>query len=187
MSDYQNMQFHPDELDYKNAFIEKLIILRGAKNLSSFAAFCGLSEGGMRKYITGISSPSLDKLAQIARANGVSISWLVGETTSRPPQLNPLLTVEKRYPSTEGQDALKAQFLGFGSVLTQAINSLSIEELQQLTDKVLKHGTASLLETPQQLPEGITSGIIRYAKLINDLPKEKQRKILESIMELGFE
>lgn len=49
--------------------------LKGGQSVSAFALKCGVGESLVRKYLAG-SIPSMDKAAQIARANGVTVEWL---------------------------------------------------------------------------------------------------------------
>jgi phage repressor protein C with HTH and peptisase S24 domain len=45
-------------------------------SVSAFARESGVSEGAMRKWLRGISSPSTDNLVAIANAGDVSVEWL---------------------------------------------------------------------------------------------------------------
>jgi transcriptional regulator with XRE-family HTH domain len=47
----------------------------GEESLASFGRRCGISEGGIRKYLNG-ASPSTEKLVAIADTTNVSIEWL---------------------------------------------------------------------------------------------------------------
>ncbi|MFV0262023.1 MAG: helix-turn-helix domain-containing protein [Kluyvera sp.] len=120
--------------DHRAAFIERLCVLKGSDNLSKFAARCSMSEGGMRKYLTGQSSPSLDKLIQISRAMGISISSLIGESEMQAPSV-------ERHPYEKISDCYGTHFLFL------ALDSLSIDERQALERKVVKHGAMWLLES----------------------------------------
>lgn len=59
---------------------EKKVDLRlreviGEESLASFGRRCGISEGGIRKYLNG-ASPSTEKLVAIADTANVNIEWL---------------------------------------------------------------------------------------------------------------
>lgn len=47
----------------------------GDESLASFGRRCGISEGGIRKYLSG-ASPSTEKLISIADTANVNIEWL---------------------------------------------------------------------------------------------------------------
>lgn len=57
-------------------FPERLKYSIGDLSVRAFAQKCGLSESGLRKYISGETYPPLDKLIAIAEASGVSFDWL---------------------------------------------------------------------------------------------------------------
>jgi phage repressor protein C with HTH and peptisase S24 domain len=64
-------------------FADRLKDLMGADKESQFAQKCHIPLSTMRKYLNG-STPGLDKAVQIARLNGVSLTWLAtgeGEST----------------------------------------------------------------------------------------------------------
>ncbi|MEW8200384.1 MAG: helix-turn-helix transcriptional regulator, partial [Candidatus Thiodiazotropha endolucinida] len=63
-----------DKSDNSN-FSNNLRTAIGKESVSSFAKRCGLSEGLLRKYLSG-SVPGLDKVIAISDAAGVSIDWL---------------------------------------------------------------------------------------------------------------
>lgn len=46
------------------------------ESINSFAIKCGMSEGLLRKYLTGTTLPGMDKLVSISETAGVSIEWL---------------------------------------------------------------------------------------------------------------
>lgn len=59
-----------------NRFGERLkIAMNGQKNVA-FAKKCNMSERVIRDYLAGRTYPSLDRLADIAKASGRSIEWL---------------------------------------------------------------------------------------------------------------
>lgn len=61
-------------------FIERLGTLVGTESVRSFAAKVGTSETNIRKYLRGGGLPTFGILTKIAKATGVSVSWLIGET-----------------------------------------------------------------------------------------------------------
>lgn len=58
-----------------SSFADRLRELIGDQPVSAFARKVGLSEGLMRKYLSG-SEPSLSKANQIARTTNCSLEWL---------------------------------------------------------------------------------------------------------------
>jgi phage repressor protein C with HTH and peptisase S24 domain len=61
--------------EVNQSIADRLRALQGDQRPAEFARKCGIRESLMRKYLAG-SIPGADKLAQIARANGVTIDWL---------------------------------------------------------------------------------------------------------------
>jgi transcriptional regulator with XRE-family HTH domain len=57
-------------------FRARLESLRGDLSVHAFAQKCRVADSGMRKYLKGERLPVVDTLAQIARVNGASVSWL---------------------------------------------------------------------------------------------------------------
>jgi len=57
-------------------FSERLEEAKGNLSVLAFAQKCGLSESGLRKYLTGKTLPPLDKLVDIAEAANISFDWL---------------------------------------------------------------------------------------------------------------
>ncbi|HXE96783.1 MAG TPA: helix-turn-helix transcriptional regulator [Dongiaceae bacterium] len=58
------------------SFADRLKEVIGGQSVRSFAAACGLSDGGMRQYLAGKSEPGLDALIKIAFVGNVNINWL---------------------------------------------------------------------------------------------------------------
>jgi len=61
--------------EVNQSIASRLRALRGDRRPVEFARASGVREGLMRKYLAG-SIPGADKLAQIARANDVTVDWL---------------------------------------------------------------------------------------------------------------
>lgn len=55
---------------------DRLILLIGDESISSFARRAGVSEGILRKYITG-SNPGGDILIKISEASGCTTDWIL--------------------------------------------------------------------------------------------------------------
>lgn len=62
-------------------FSERLKKVIGAESLRTFGSRCRLSEGVLRSYLRQNTFPSLDRLAAIAQAGGVSLAWLASGFT----------------------------------------------------------------------------------------------------------
>lgn len=67
---------HPIPSGAIGCFRDRLKQIMGTVGARAFARGCGLSEGAIRSYLSGDTYPTLDRLEQIARANGVSAIWL---------------------------------------------------------------------------------------------------------------
>lgn len=72
MSD-SNVRFSDFESDM---FIKRLKSVISTEPLTSFAKRCGFSEATLRKYLNG-ATPGIDKIAAIAKQNGLNIDWLL--------------------------------------------------------------------------------------------------------------
>ncbi|MBI5136868.1 MAG: helix-turn-helix transcriptional regulator [Nitrospirae bacterium] len=57
-------------------FAERLRFLIGERSVRSFERESGVSEGTLRKYLSGERTPTLDRLALLAAAGGVPPEWL---------------------------------------------------------------------------------------------------------------
>ncbi len=58
-------------------FIERLELIKANDSVRSFAKKCGINEGTMLRYFNG-SLPSINNAYMIAKACGVSLTWLAG-------------------------------------------------------------------------------------------------------------
>ncbi|TSK08570.1 MAG: bacteriophage CI repressor [Geobacter sp.] len=57
-------------------FKDRLKLAIGDKSINSFAQKCEMPESLLRKYLSGVTLPGLDKLVAITKTAGVSINWL---------------------------------------------------------------------------------------------------------------
>lgn len=140
MKEGDKVHSHPDKIDHKSIFVERITALKGDKNLSNFASLCGMSEGGMRKYLQGASSPSLEKLSQIASANNVSIAWLIGEAISP----KPLIERDINDKATSEAD------FGKKKEIMRMLNTLDNAELNDFINKLRRNGVASILRSEEE-------------------------------------
>ncbi|OSM04878.1 helix-turn-helix domain-containing protein [Magnetofaba australis] len=67
-------------------FAERLREAIGNESVRGFARECGLSEGVLRNYLRGSTYPTLDRLAAIAAAANVDLSWLATGIGDSSPQ-----------------------------------------------------------------------------------------------------
>jgi len=67
----------------KKFFVERLVELRGNLSNVEFAKICELNTPDIQRYVTGKAYPTIEKLASIARNNGVSSDWLIGLSNSK--------------------------------------------------------------------------------------------------------
>ncbi len=70
-----NKQLASSDVKLESSFADRLKVLMGNENESKFAQKCNIPLSTMRKYLSG-SIPGLDKAAQIAQINNVSLEWL---------------------------------------------------------------------------------------------------------------
>ncbi|QOX79835.1 helix-turn-helix domain-containing protein [Trichlorobacter lovleyi] len=59
-----------------DVFKDRLLAVMGKESKRAFAEKCGVSEGTMRSYLRGDTTPDLDTLQVIAEKNGCSLAWL---------------------------------------------------------------------------------------------------------------
>ncbi|MDJ0623406.1 MAG: helix-turn-helix transcriptional regulator [Desulfocapsaceae bacterium] len=85
---------------HERTFKERLYILIGERGNKSFERRTGISENTLRQYLRGDSLPTLKTLEQIAKANGVSVGWLIGE------ELQPQVadSCKEKYPNESMQE-----------------------------------------------------------------------------------
>lgn len=57
-------------------FNDRLRLAIGGHSTNSFALKCGLTESLLRKYLSGMTLPGLDKLVAISNSAEVNIEWL---------------------------------------------------------------------------------------------------------------
>lgn len=60
------------------SFTNRLSQLKGEMSTRAFALKCGVSNSVMARYLSGDTSPTLDALIKISRANNANIDWLAG-------------------------------------------------------------------------------------------------------------
>ena len=72
------------------------------ESLASFGRRCGISEGGIRKYLNG-ASPSTEKLVAIADTANVNIEWLA---TGRGPKMRGASSIPTIPPAPQLQPSL---------------------------------------------------------------------------------
>lgn len=78
-ADQQNLSFRENEKKVDVRLREVI----GDESLASFGRRCGISEGGIRKYLNG-ASPSTENLVAMADVANVNIEWLA---TGRGPKM----------------------------------------------------------------------------------------------------
>lgn len=109
----------------------------GDESLASFGRRCGISEGGIRKYLTG-ASPSTENLVAMADIANVNIEWLA---TGRGPKMRgaPVATIPPAPP--------------------QSPSSVNVDDLERL-ELAVESVEEGLAATHRTLPPS------RYAQLI---------------------
>jgi transcriptional regulator with XRE-family HTH domain len=70
-------------------FKDRLLQIMGGASKRSFAEKCGISEGALRSYLKGETTPDLDTLHAIADVGGCTLAWLAaGQGTMKRGDLN---------------------------------------------------------------------------------------------------
>lgn len=70
-----HVRFSKPESDMDARFIQRLRAIIGDDSVSAFARRCGLTESAIRAYFSG-KRPTMQNLAAMANAAGVTIDWL---------------------------------------------------------------------------------------------------------------
>ncbi|QEM68991.1 helix-turn-helix transcriptional regulator [Geobacter sp. FeAm09] len=121
-------------------FSERLKNVIGAESLRTFGSRCRLSEGVLRSYLRRSTFPSLDRLAAIARAGGVSLAWLASGAA-------PMYPAGNAPPSRDGQRLNESYILPLREIVAHGGARLS----RQVVDYLALHAewlTASLGLSP---------------------------------------
>ena len=84
----------------ERTFRERLNILIGERGNRNFERRTGISENNLRQYLQGDSLPTLKTLEKIAKVNGVSVGWLIGEEL----QPQPSNGCKEKYPHESMQE-----------------------------------------------------------------------------------
>lgn len=134
-------------------FLDRLDQLRGRKPITRFAKECNIGNSTMRNYLEGNTPPTLPALYSIARANNVTVGWLVGdpETGSRGHAANGVSgvmqaggTISGSSITTAGSDFtdLEQQLIDkLRQVGSPVVINKIMEQLQDLEDYVLGSGS----------------------------------------------
>lgn len=158
MGELDNVQKRPVTLSAAGRlFVSKLEELRGSMSLNAFAKKCGMSEAGMRKYFMSESSPTLEKMAQIANSCRVEMSYFLGESS---------------------KDTVLS---GIDAQLLQLLRLLNDDEKQELIRVIGRHGALSLL-TPAVINtysgSEFSNRVMTIAKMLAPLSDEELKEIL---------
>lgn len=123
-------------------FGSRLQTLIGEQSYRAFADKCGMSEKVIRNYVKGVTYPSLDRLASIAKACDVSIEWLAfGASHEDKNTVNMTLPPEEpvQIPASQPPDIL--QFM---------LNSTTQEDRNQLITSLCNIGIKGVLQRLEQ-------------------------------------
>jgi transcriptional regulator with XRE-family HTH domain len=112
-----------------DAFKDRLKVAMAGESNRSFAEKCAISEGTLRRYLSGETFPPLDTLEVIANAAGVRLSWLAsGE--------GPMRLEEKDLSITP--DMLEGMIVSEGHGFIRAYGKIKDKDLVEIVD-ILEH------------------------------------------------
>ncbi|WP_370558594.1 helix-turn-helix domain-containing protein [Edwardsiella tarda] len=126
-------------------FGSRLQILIGEQSYRAFADKCGMSEKVIRNYVKGVTYPSLDRLASIAKACDVSIEWLAFGTSCEDKN-----TVNMTLPP---EDSVQIPAPQSPDILQFMLNSITPEDRNQLITSLCNIGIKGVLQRLQQPQE----------------------------------
>lgn len=133
-----------------SGFPARLKSLIGEESLRSFSRKLGMSDTGLRAYLSGKTSPTLEKLIQISEVTGADISWLATGETQKEAKQEQVDEVKTEYrPSMQTQkimeliDTLEPDYRREILLRIEALhqakrNTQQLKELQAQVEKLLK-------------------------------------------------
>ena len=177
-------QFIPDPRIIR--FGERLRQAMKGESNNSFAKRCGMSERVIRNYLDGSTYPSIDRLAILAKASGVSLEWLVAGQSDSDKSAQSDIDASKGAVTPPSEKQLQAW--------VEILERMKPEEREKVIDKVFRQGigvllaeehtnTQSQLPWPDSLPErlGISHDAMAMGMLYDSLPNKDRQKILADI------
>ncbi|AXY35187.1 helix-turn-helix domain-containing protein [Yersinia pseudotuberculosis] len=180
-------QFIPDPRIIR--FGERLRQAMKGESNNSFAKRCGMSERVIRNYLDGSTYPSIDRLAILAKASGVSLEWLVSGQLDSDKNAYSDINAEKEEATPPSEKQLQAW--------VEILERMKPEERETVIDKVFRQGISVLLAAvqpstqtaqpklplPNDLPErlGISHDAMAMGMLYDSLPNKDRQKILADI------
>ena len=146
----------------KIAFGERLKQAIGNESVLSFAKKCGLSDTLIGKYIKGISYPGIDKLPQIAKASGKSISWFFEDDTQTP-------SLAEQSPNPE-------ELQEWWGIISK---SMTLNELSAAVESFKRGGKDALFAQLMEDRPQVSQSALNTALILEALPDAERREILE--------
>lgn len=154
-----------------NRFGERLKTAIGAVSYRSFAAKCQMSDKVIRNYVAGETYPSLDRIAVLAEAAGVSAMWLA-------------FGVEKSADKTVDTSASAEHQNDDSTYLYKAFQRLSSDSKDEILSFIMANGMKSLAsictEENAELVQ-VSPKIKQLLIAVKDLPDAKIREIFSAI------
>ncbi|BDV42401.1 hypothetical protein GURASL_13240 [Geotalea uraniireducens] len=150
-----------------DAFKDRLKTIMGDESNRSFAEKCGISEGTLRRYLRGDTTPDLETLHAIADVGGCTLAWLAaGQGPMRRGEGGQLAEEkERRYvidPSAElmaqVQERLNACIVKYGA-------TLSVEKTINLTMTSMRifDGNYKDREFRELMMDSVIDNLVRLA------------------------
>lgn len=137
-------------------FKDRLKKAIGKESVNSFAERCGMTEGVLRKYLSGPTLPGLENLISIAKAADINIAWLAtGEGPMKQDEDNLIhedllaLIIETYEEREKSEQNISPQDKAHSISMIYGIfhNDEGIQELKTLEQKkALIHNTISAVE-----------------------------------------
>jgi transcriptional regulator with XRE-family HTH domain len=160
MSKKTEDSFH-EEL--KIRFAKRLSEAVGDESNLSFSKKCGLSDSLLGRYIRGDTFPTISKLQDIAKASGRSMGWLLGEYDDE--------ELEQNNETCNEDNTLLNQWV-------EIFNRMTHNEREQVIGYVFRHGFGNILSLTA------SQEVDKVAELLNSLPSEDRREILERYVQV---
>ncbi|HAP0139465.1 TPA: helix-turn-helix transcriptional regulator [Escherichia coli] len=152
----------------KESIPERLRELIGKRSVRAAAKDWGLSFSTLNNYLTRGTEPSLSVARQIAAIEGVTIEWICGSHNDSH-ENHPIST------NTHNENT---------KLIMNIINALDAKDIERLSKTLALNGAKYLT----QMLEPENQGLLRLegrkrvaALLLDDLPDERIREILEEI------
>lgn len=148
MSVGKSQNYPVEGIPLGDVFVRNLHKLKGEMSQHQFAKLCQVSQTGMRKYLLGESSPTLQMIEQIAHACGVEAVSLLTAETNRGTQI----------------DNNKTQSLTAFDIVTAR---MSTDERDALADYIIQFGLRGILDGSKNANLGVSENVLKCAEMLS--------------------